>query len=551
MIRRKLIYIVIAAAAFSSTVFAAPSRLKVDVRHLSDAAVEVSVTFAGDADGTTRLVLPNEWGGQRELYRSIRSIRVQPATATLSETAKPYLKLIKHKAGEALTVSYEVVQDFQGRFRNKVRYRPVVDKSFVHWIGNTVFVLPDWKDETEIDVSLDWKGLPGQWTVAHSFATGKRDHRFTAALGELRASIMVAGDFRIASTKAAGKPVDLAIRGKWAFTDAELAEMVRRVIETEREFWKDHSQDRYLVTLVPIDERPDALSFGGTGLTDSFALFATPNATVESLRGLLAHEYAHNWIPGRLGQMPEPEQELYWFSEGFTEYYTYKLLANGGMITKEELVARYNELIREYYMLPVRDASNERIVKDFWSDRNVQRLPYLRGLMFATNLDAEIKRATGGRSSLDDAVRELFSAAKKQPQPLSFGSLEALFTKYLGRDAGPMIRQHLIDGELIVPRSDALGAGISQETVQMPVFELGFDFDKFAKERIVAGVDANSAAYAAGLRNGQQRNGGVSLSFGDTSREIELKVKDGEGEKTVKFLPVARERVLIPQYKLN
>ena len=85
----------------------------------------------------------------------------------------------------------------------------------------------------------------------------------------------------------------------------------------------------------------------------------------------------------------------------------------------------------------------------------------------------------------------------------------------------------------------------------MPVFELGFDFDKFAKDRVVADVNPNSSAYAAGLRNGQKRNGGVSLAFGDTTKEVELKVKDDEGEKTIKFLPIARERVAIPQYRVN
>jgi predicted metalloprotease with PDZ domain len=84
----------------------------------------------------------------------------------------------------------------------------------------------------------------------------------------------------------------------------------------------------------------------------------------------------------------------------------------------------------------------------------------------------------------------------------------------------------------------------------MPVFELGFDFDKFAKDRVVADLDPNSSAYAAGLRNGQKRNGGVSLAFGDTTKVVELKVKDDEGEKTIKFLPIARTRLDIPQYVL-
>ena len=321
--------------------------------------------------------------------------------------------------------------------------------------------------------------------------------------------------------------------------------------QTERDFFADHSQKYYLVTLVQTDEGPNTSSFGGTGLTDSFALFATPEASVDRIRGLLSHEYAHNWIPGKLGQMPDPEQSLYWFSEGFTEFYTFKLLLNGGLITTSEFASAYNDRIRDYYVLPVRTSPNDRIVADFWKDRNVQRLPYLRGFLFATNLDAEIRVKSGGKTSLDDAIREMFADSKIKKNPLSFESLTQLFSKHLGRDASVDIKKYLIEGDLIVPREDGLGNGFTQQVVQMPVFELGFDFDKFAKDRVVADVNPNSSAYAAGLRNGQKRNGGVSLAFGDTTRELELKVKDDEGEKTIKFLPIARERVAIPQYRVN
>lgn len=548
MLGRTLLFafILIGSAAAIS---AKPASLQITVEP-AGSAFRVSIAFNGEADGTTTIILPNEWGGQRELHKAIRNVWVSK-DATLADTDKPFVKTVSHKPGQKVIVTYEIAQDFQGPLKNAVRCRPVTDASYLHWIGNTVWVLPEWDDQAEANVAIEWKSFPKSWTIANSFATGKQKQKFQAKLGELRSAIFVAGDLRIVSTKSKGNDINVAVRGTWQFTDGELAEMIRKVIETERDFFEDHSQKYYLVTLVPIDEGPNAISLGGTGLTDSFALFATPNATIPRFRGLLAHEYAHNWIPGRLGRMPESEQSLYWFSEGFTEFYTYRLLLRGGLITPAEYVGAYNERIREYYMLPVRTAANDRIVKDLWTDRNVQRLPYLRGFLFATNLDADIRRASNGRSSLDDAIRELFEASKAKAQPLSFESLAAHFSKHLGTDATLMIKQYLIDGELIVPHADALGSAISQETIEMPVFELGFDFDKFAKDRVVADLNPNSSAYAAGLRNGQVRNGGVSLAFGDTSKEIELKVKDADGEKTIKFLPAARERFRIPQYKLN
>ena len=536
-------FLLIVTAAAAS---AKPAELKIAVEP-AGSAYRVSVTFAGDADGSTNILLPNEWGGQQELFRAIRNLSVSKGT-TLADSDKPFVKTLTHQPGQKIIVTYEISQDFQGPLTNAVRYRPVTDASYIHWIGNAVWVLPEWDEQADNEISIEWKGFAKSWTVANSFGTSRRKQKFQAKLSELLSAIFVAGDFRITTTKAKANDVNIAIRGKWQFTDAELAEMIRKVIDTERDFFGDHTQKYYLVTLVQTDEGPKALSFGGTGLTDSFALFATPNATVSRLRGLLAHEYAHNWIPGRLGRMPEPEQDLYWFSEGFTDFYTYKLLRSGSLITAAEYAEAYNERIREYYLLPVRNEPNDRIVKDFWTDRNVQRLPYLRGFLFATNLDADIRNASEGTASLDNAIRELFATSKTQ---LSFESLTALFSKYLGVDITSAVRLHLRDGATIVPQPYALGPDFTQRITEMPVFELGFDFDKFAKDRVVAELDPNSSAYAAGLRNGQKRIGGVSLAFGDTTKEVELKVKDDEGEKTIKFLPIARTRLEIPQYQLK
>lgn len=548
MLGRKLLIVLIAVLAFAATARAKANDLKFVVEPLAGSRFRIGVTFAGEGSGVTKFVLPNEWGGQRDLYKAIKIVRVSPTTAKLADTAEPYLKTISHKPGELVSVTYELAQDFQGPLKNSVRYRPVTDPSYIHWIGNTVWALPAWDDSTDVNVDAEWRNFPAAWALSNSFGNAERTQKFSTRLGYLRAALFVGGDFRIEATKAAGKPVYVAIRGTWQFKDAELAEAVSKVIENHRNFWNDHSQNYYLVSLVPVDEGPNAMSFGGTGLNDSFALFATPNATVNRIRGLIAHEYAHNWVPAKLGRMPEPEQQLYWFSEGFTEFYTYQLLHRGGLISLDEFIQKNNELVREYYMLPVRTEPNERIVRDFWSNRDVQRLPYLRGFLFATNLNAAIKRASNGKQSLDDVMYALFAASKNEQQPISFESLAMIFKRYLGTDPTSMMTQQIKNGQLIVPDAEALGPTVKQETVYLPVFELGFDFDKFGKERVVAGVDQNSSAYAAGLRNGQERTGGVSVSFGDTSREIELKVKDADGEKSVRFLPVARERARVPQF---
>jgi predicted metalloprotease with PDZ domain len=527
-----------------------PRSLKISVRPVEQGRFTLIITFRGDEDGSTTLNLPNEWGGQSNLFNAVQNLSAK--NANITETDKPHVKTLIHQPGGTIEITYEIRQDYDGAFRNAVRYRPAATSEFIHWIGNTVFVLPAWDDSASVKAEIEWSGFPKSWSIANSFGVNTRKQRFEAPFGEIVSGLFVAGDFRVSKTLAAGEPVYVVVRGKWQFEDAQLAIMVSRVIESQRNFWNDHSQKRYLVSLVPMDEGPNFSSFGGTGLTDSFALFATSNATVGGIRGLLSHEYSHNWIPSKMGRMPDPEQSLYWFSEGFNEFYNYRQLLRGGIITRKEFIDAYNQNIREYFMSPVREVPNERIVNHFWNNQQVQRLPYLRGLLFATNLNAAIERASQGKRSLDDAMFELYKAASMSKNAkLSFEYLAEVFRRRLDHDPTPMMTRHLLDGVIIDPAPDALGKDVVLENVELDVFELGFDFDRFAKERVVAGVKPNSAAYAAGLRDGQQRNGGVSISFGDTTREIELKVKDDNETKIVKFLPVAKERLKVPQFRFR
>jgi predicted metalloprotease with PDZ domain len=513
---------------------------------------KVKAEFDGESDGTTEILIPNEWGGQTELFKAISGLKVAGGRFATSVPNSISRKTVEHPPGEKLVVEYILERDFAGPLTNSRRYRPYADNVFLHWLGHTVWVLPELNDGDPVNIELEFKGFPKEWAFANSFGTDRTSQNIRTTVGRFKAAIFVAGDFRTVQRTVGGKKLTLAIRGKWDFADADLADMTGRVIETNRAFWNDRSQEQYLVTLVPIDEGPNAFSYGGTGLHDSFALFATPNATVPRLLGILAHEYFHNWNPGSLGKMPDPEQQMYWFSEGFTEFYTFELLERAGLITLAEKIDEFNKRIREYYLLPVRTEPNDRIVKDFWTNADVGRLPYLRGFIFAANLNAQIRKASAGKYSLDEPMRELFASSREgRQQELSIETLARVFARYLGTDPTTLMRRQLRDGELVVPDPEAMGSAVMMETADIPVFELGFDFERLAKDRVITGVPLNSAAYEAGLRNGQTRSGSVSVFFGDTTREILLTVTDAQGEKTVRYLPVAKKRAPIPQFKIK
>ncbi len=525
-----------------------PQDLSISVERTSRGVYHIQTSFRGSHSGRTMITLPSEWGGQTNLYSAIHNLSAKSSGKTkIDVTDEPNVKLVHHDSGDVVTVSYDLVQDFEGLLNNAIRYRPVTDSEYFHWIGHTVWVLPKWDDEQKVNARFDWRGFPKEWALASSDSVKKSRYTVRTTLGELKRTINVGGDFRLVSQTVGGQPVHFAVRGTWSFRDEELARMAARVIDGQRRFWDDRSQKYYLITLVPIYEGPGAYSFGGTGLRDSFALFATPNATVERLRSLIAHEYFHNWNPVRLGRMPADEASLYWFSEGFTEYFCNELLRRDGVFTEDEYRSRVNELIREYYTSPERESLNERIATQFWQNDAVQRLPYLRGFMLALNWNAAIVAESNGRHSLDDVMRDLLASAEGGKRELSALIVAEHLHRYLNNDVGNEIAGFVERGEHVTPHATAVPGSALIET-ELPVFDLGFDLPAFQNTKEISGVSDGSAAHRAGLRNGQKIVGGFSIALGDTEKEVAFRVTDGTTEIDLKYLPVARTPITIPQF---
>lgn len=511
----------------------------------------VELSFKGDAGGTTRLVLPDRWGGQQNLYRAVSNLRVSPPDARLSDTAEPHVKTVAHGPNATLRVRYELAQDFAGDPQNETRYRPALHKDYFHWIGHGVWVRPDWDEQTAVSVSLRWEGLPKSWALASSFGVNERRQRFRATVEEFVHAVYVGGDFRLMSLRVGGKAVNAAVRGAWQFSDEAFADMVRRVVAVERAFWRDHDVPFYLVTLIPLEAPPNVTNTGGTGLTNSFALFSSRNAELGDFKWLLAHEYFHNWNSPKLGRLKEPESQLYWFSEGFTDFYAYLLALRGGLITLDEYIGRYNALMREYYLLPVRAETNERVVKDFWNDDDVRKLPYRRGLLLATNWNALIRAASGGRHSLDDVMLAMFDAARGGRPELTAEVIGEHVRRLAGRDVTADIKRHVEAGELIAPAADAFGPHVELEVVEVAPFELGLDLETLRRDKIIAGVKEDSAAHRAGLRDGQVVVRRLPIHLGDATKPVEITIKEGAGERTIKFYPASANTVGVPRYKLR
>lgn len=491
-------------------------------------AVQIDLTFRGQGDGETDLQLPNEWGGETELWRGIEDL-VVVSGAEMRDGENASQRVLTHAPNAPIHVRYRVIQDWEGApTGGRNTYRPIIQPTYFHLIGEAALVTPDLNNATPVRMRL--RGMPRGWRFASDL------QHPGLVLGRVWASITVGGDYRI--IRAADPSIRIAIRGDWSFTDRAFATEVGEIVSGHRSFWGDRASP-YLVTVTQTVQRnPGQISVGGTGLDDAFAFFATPNVDHAPIARTLAHESFHTWMPGRVGGVPEEgEAAHYWFSEGFTDFYTGRLLVREGLWTPEDFAADLNEMLRAYAQSPVREAPNASILAAFWSDRDVQQLPYQRGRLLATIWDARL-RAQG--HSLDQVMHEMRERALAGDER-SATELFPAVSDAMGVDVRPDIATYAEAGARVVLSEDVFAPCGRVVTIDAPMFDAGFDAAAMrANHGVISGVDPTLPAYAAGLRDGmvfvRQQSGRV----GDVEQQLVLVVRDGDQERTISYFPRGR-----------
>ena len=516
-------------------------------------AVAITVRFTGDSDGETVLQLPDSWGGKSKLYEGLKDLKVSGQGVSVADTA-PATRTIKHAPGAELTVRYRVVQNWPGEpaATGENEYRPIIQPNYFHLIGNAIFVEPvrGNGDDEQSAASFSLEGLPRGWTFASDLEHASIGRKLT--VGDIVESVSVGGnDFRVVKRG----PLRVAIRGKWSFTDESFVGRLGAIVASHLRFWNDPDEP-YLVTVLPLKSDPGRSSLGGTGRSDAFAFFATDNAQDVTLNRILAHEHLHTWIPRRIGSMPDGEDREpvdYWLSEGFTDFYTARLLVRDGIWTVDDFVRETNDLLRAYAMSTARTVPNSKVVSDFWTDPDVGKLPYQRGALLAMIWDARIYAANSGARDFDDvmlAMKARVQAASGKP-PLA-ATLFREEMKRIGVDPSDDLARFVDKGEAIDLPQNVFAPCGAVATVEMAEFDRGFDPQKTAANgNKITGLREDSPAYRAGLREGMQIVKREAGKPGDSRVDFVYRVLDNGVERVITYKPEGTKRITLQEFTLK
>jgi predicted metalloprotease with PDZ domain len=170
---------------------------------------------------------------------------------------------------------------------------------------------------------------------------------------------------------------------------------------------------------------PDPMWHGGLSGEDSFFVNGHIPLRSADRTSTYVHELVHVWQPFR------PAPDARWVSEGLAEWYALVLQSRAGLLSARGRARGVASFAR-----------SARWQQDLTRTRDPRVLNNTAPLVMEA-LDGEIRAASGGRRTLDDAVRTL--AAERGT--LTTARFLRAASRAAGRDLTPFFRHHVLRGQ--------------------------------------------------------------------------------------------------------
>lgn len=399
--------------------------------------------------------------------------------------------------------------------------------------GGTFLLLPPGDASYHLSVDWDLSGLPAGAAGASSLGVGNATSSSPLPAEALADSFFMAGAIGRFPDEGTADGFFSAWQGKPPFDVKPLMEWGARLRGDYIRFFKDSSPEPYGVFIRRNLVNPG----GGVALHHSFVTTygEKTGSDPHDLELTLAHEMFHTFSP-RIGDPAGLESS--WFGEGLATYYQRELPFRFGMIDSATFLEDLNYTAGRYYTNALGNAPNSEVPKRFWEDTRIRTLPYDRGSLYFVTVDYAVRKASGGKHSLDDLVLAM-RARQLAGKTLTNADWEELVGKELGQK-GVVEFRAMLQGATPLPASDAFGPCFRRVTKPLRRYQLGFDPKVLVEpKRIVRGLIAGSAAAKAGLRDGDEilKPVGQDHIQGDQTGILTLQIRRGDQEMTIRYLP--------------
>ncbi len=408
----------------------------------------VVLEFPGDKSGETKITLPEGDG-----INSIRFLKTLTPNSYIADSDKPEIKIVKHIPNASLRIYYQFEQSVNGKVDPGNYKSAILKRQFFHFTGARFFILPAFPYNLEYRIKLAWSYIPDNWKLADSFGADERNQEIVCTLSNFRNSVFTGGNIKIIPMHLGNDLLYVTLPREGNVSEEHFSAIARDILIEERNFWRDYTQKYYLINLIHLDSGDETSMTG----KNYYSLFVSRQREIDfNFEKRIARDLFQTWFGERI-KFADPERLLYWFKEGFAEYYSTLFLLRAKLISLDKYADDYNQVLDLYCTSPARNEKNEALLTDDENDKYITQLPYQRGIIFAHNLNFTIRHNTNYKKSLDDLMRDLGERCKNESLIISGGSLNALIRFYAGDEMLSEMMRTLNSGSPIKTTPDALG----------------------------------------------------------------------------------------------
>lgn len=319
-----------------------------------------------------------------------------------------------------------------------------------HILGSNLLMFIDGREDLPAFLKLK---LPQGWKVScGAIPIGTDSSRFRfASYHELIDTPMIIGKHSEYNFTVAGIPHIVAIEGTTDLDHMSFVKSTKKFVETAYRFFGGLPYKKYCFILFMTEHMS-----GGLEHSNSTTMGKTPwgysedKKNMESLLHIAAHEYFHLWNVKKIKSKSfipynydhETTTGFLWFSEGVTEYYTYKLLLRAGLINQETLLQKYADLIMDLRSTPGRHHKSAfDSAFDTWhsvypmSGENAinSRINYYtKGMIAGLIIDMEIMKRTSAAKTLDDVFLGMWKSYLESGTGFDTGMVQQLCEETAG-----------------------------------------------------------------------------------------------------------------------
>ena len=414
-------------------------RVRVD---LSAQQVHVRVEIDVPEPGSIHLLFRGKWDGYPDLESRLQRLEAYGPRGPLTVEMKQedidsgHRRIVVEESG-LVTINYAMVMSppSESRFYHRVSQ---LSADGGHFIGRD-FLPRIWLNKPSNGTHaarIRIEGMPRNWRPAT--VAGRAGNFY--AFDDIGDAVIIVGPLRTWRLNIGRRSLTSAIHGAWPVDDARIVAAIESIAGAlHRIAGTGWASGDYILGAGRVPVAVPGLSTGGQVIGKSALVYVGGSGPgeLEFERWLhtTSHELMHWYIPTAFALPGAPPS---WFAEGFTDYFSMKILLAGGLIEPQAFLDEIGDRLARYRASPLYGVTSVAAAEaDFWED-NSYRFIYDGGAVAAFLLDLGFQ-ARGG--SLERVLTDIREAGLVTDESLStaLGSVREneWINAWLAGDANP------------------------------------------------------------------------------------------------------------------